>query len=228
MCPAVWKGTFSRRSVHLARGGRVVLDGASLAVGEGERVAILGPSGSGKTTVLRLLAGLAVPDAGRVLVDGRTAAAPGRLLIPPERRGIGMVFQDLALWPHLSVAGNLELGLRARGIPRAERRRRTAEMLALVELADRARSRPAELSGGEQQRVALARALVLRPRALLLDEPLSSLDPPLARRLRGVILDLHRRLGFALLHVTHDREEAEAVAGRILRLERGRLGSAGL
>ncbi len=210
-------------AVRVVLGGRRILDGIDLAVEEGERVVVLGPSGSGKTTVLRLLAGLAVPAAGRVLVGGRPAAADGRLLIPPEERQVGMVFQDLALWPHLTVAGNLELGLRARGVPRTVRRQRVAEMLELVELGDRARARPGELSGGEQQRVALARALVLRPRALLLDEPLSSLDPPLARRLVGVILRLQERLGLTLVHVTHDREEARALATRTLFLERGRL-----
>ncbi len=210
-------------AVRVVLGGRRILDGIDLAVEEGERVVVLGPSGSGKTTVLRLLAGLAVPTAGRVLVGGRPAAADGRLLIPPEERQLGMVFQDLALWPHLTVAGNLELGLRARGVPRAVRRQRIAEMLELVELGDRARARPGELSGGEQQRVALARALVLRPRALLLDEPLSSLDPALADRLVEVILRLQERLGPTLVHVTHDREEAHALATRTVLLERGRV-----
>ena len=206
--------TFSRR---------VALDGVSLAVEVGERLVLLGPSGSGKTTVLRLLAGLAVPDRGRVLLEGRLAAADGQLLIPPEARGLGMVFQDLALWSHLTVAGNLELGLRARGVPRAERRRRVRAMLELVELGELAGARPGELSGGQQQRVALARALVLEPRALLLDEPLSSLDLELARRLRREILALQERLGFTLVHVTHDPEEASEIATRTVRMDRGRV-----
>jgi len=207
----------------VAYGRRVALDRVSLAVEEGERVVVLGPSGCGKTTVLRLLAGLAVPDQGRVLVDGRLAAADGRLLVEPERRGLGMVFQDLALWPHLSVAGNLELGLRARGVPRSERRRRVRAMLELVELEGLAGARPGELSGGQQQRVALARALVLEPRALLMDEPLSSLDLELNRRLREEILRLQARLGFTLVYVTHDHEEAEQMATRTVVMDRGRV-----
>ncbi|NOZ95682.1 MAG: ABC transporter ATP-binding protein [Acidobacteria bacterium] len=209
--------------VRVTFGHRVALDGVSLAVEVGERLVLLGPSGCGKTTVLRLLAGLAVPDRGRVLIGGRLAAAEGRLLVEPEQRGLGMVFQDLALWPHLSVAGNLELGLRARGTPRTDRRRRVRAMLELVELGELAGARPGELSGGQQQRVALARALVLEPEALLLDEPLSSLDLELARRLRTEILRLQERLGFTLVHVTHDPEEADQMATRTLRMDRGRL-----
>ncbi|HHQ47313.1 MAG TPA: ABC transporter ATP-binding protein [Acidobacteria bacterium] len=210
-------------SVRLSYGGRPAVDGVGLAVEEGDRLVILGPSGCGKTTVLRLLAGLAAPDEGRVMIDGRLAAADGRLEIEPERRGLGMVFQDLALWPHLSVAGNLELGLRARRVPRAERKRRIRRMLDLVELGDLASRRPGELSGGQQQRVALARALVLEPRALLMDEPLSSLDPELNRRLRAEILTLQERLGFTLVYVTHDREEAAALATRIVLMDHGRI-----
>jgi len=209
--------------VRLAHGGRTALDRVSLAVDAGERLVLLGPSGSGKTTVLRLLAGLAVPDVGRVLVAGRVAAVDGHLLVPPEARDLGMVFQDLALWPHLTVAGNLELGLAARGVPRAERRRRAREALELVELAGLASRRPGELSGGQQQRVALARALVLQPRALLMDEPLTSLDPGLRRRLLGELLDLQRRLGFTLVYVTHDRAEASELATRLVLLDRGRI-----
>jgi ABC-type sugar transport system ATPase subunit len=208
-------------AVRVSYGERPALDGVSLAVNAGERVVILGPSGCGKTTILRLLAGLTPPAAGRVLIGGRLAAADGRILIAPERRGLGMVFQDLALWPHLSVAGNLELGLRARGIPRGERKRRIREMLELVELVDLAASRPGELSGGQQQRVALARALVLEPEALLMDEPLSSLDSALNRRLRGEILSLQAHLGFTLVYVTHDREEAEALATRTVLMKHG-------
>ncbi|MFV2072031.1 MAG: ABC transporter ATP-binding protein [Thermoanaerobaculales bacterium] len=210
-------------SVCLAFGERVAVDDVSLTVNERERTVILGPSGCGKTTVLRLFAGLAVPDRGRVLVSGMLASADGRLLIEPEGRGLGMVFQDLALWPHLSVVGNLDLGLRARGVPRAERKRRVNEMLELVELTELAAARPGELSGGQQQRVALARALVLEPRALLMDEPLSSLDPELNLRLRGEILSLQDRLGFTLVYVTHDREEAFDLATRVILMSRGRV-----
>ena len=210
-------------SVHLAYGERVAVDGVSLTINEGERIVILGPSGCGKTTVLRLLAGLAVPDRGRVLISGRLAAADGRLLIEPEQRGLGMVFQDLALWPHLSVTGNLDLGLRARGVPRAERKPRVKSMLELVELTELAAAKPGELSGGQQQRVALARALVLEPRALLMDEPLSNLDLELNRRLQEEILALQARLGFTLVYVTHDRDEAFGLATRIVLMSHGRV-----
>ena len=214
-------------SVHLAYGERVAVDGVSLTINEGERIVILGPSGCGKTTVLRLLAGLAVPDRGRVLISGRLAAAEGRLLIEPEQRGLGMVFQDLALWPHLSVTGNLDLGLRARGVPRAERKPRVKSMLELVELTELAAAKPGELSGGQQQRVALARALVLEPRALLMDEPLSNLDLELNRRLQEEILALQARLGFTLVYVTHDRDEAFGLATRIVLMSHGRVVSDG-
>ena len=203
-------------------GSRKALDGFSLEVGEGERVALLGPSGCGKTTALRLLAGFEAPDAGRVLVGGSVVAERGRIVVPAERRGIGMVFQDLALWPHMTVRGNLEFGLRAQGVPSQERERRIHQMLARVELLEYADTKPGSLSGGQQQRVALARALVLRPRALLMDEPLSNLDEELNLKLRAEILQLQAEFGFALLYVTHDREEAFALADRIVLVARGR------
>ena len=203
-------------------GSRKALDGFSLEVGEGERVALLGPSGCGKTTALRLLAGFEAPDAGRVLVGGSVVAERGRIVVPPERRSTGMVFQDLALWPHMTVRGNLEFGLRAQGIRSREREERIHQMLARVELLEFEDMKPALLSGGQQQRVALARALVLRPRALLMDEPLSSLDEELNLKLRDEILQLQGEFGFALLCVTHDREEAFALAQRIVLAARGR------
>ncbi len=203
-------------------GARRAVEGFSLEVLAGERVALLGPSGCGKTTVLRLLAGFEVPDAGRVVVGNETAAADGRMYLSPENRNLGMVFQDLALWPHLTVWENLAFGLRAHRVHKAERARRIHEMLGRVELTDYAHARPATLSGGQQQRVAFARALVLRPRALLMDEPLSSLDYELNLRLRAELLALHRALGFAFVYVTHDRDEAFALAQRIVLMEHGR------
>ncbi len=203
-------------------GPRKALDGFSLEVRERERVALLGPSGCGKTTALRILAGFEAPDAGRVLVRGSVVAEQGRILVPPERRDLGMVFQDLALWPHLTVRGNLEFGLRAQGVPRPERETRIKQMLARVELLEYADAKPGTLSGGQQQRVALARALVLRPRALLMDEPLSSLDEELNLKLRDEILQLQGEFGLALLYVTHDREEAFVLADRIVLVTRGR------
>lgn len=197
-------------------GARVALDSFSLAVAAGERVALIGPSGCGKTTALRLLAGFETPDAGAVQIDGRTVSENGRVLVAPEDRGLGMVFQDLALWPHLSVRGNLEFGLKARRVPAAERERRIREVLALVRLDRELDLRPEQLSGGQQQRVALARALVGEPRVVLMDEPLSSLDPELRAALRAEILGLQARLDFTLVLVTHDREEAAELASRVV------------
>jgi ABC-type sugar transport system ATPase subunit len=199
--------------------GRAAVSGFSLSVAPGERVVLVGPSGCGKTTVLRLLAGLAIPTAGRIFIGDRLVSGPGRLIVPPEERNLGFVFQDLALWPHMSVRGNLEFGLKARGTRREERERRIREMLALVELEHRAGARPGELSGGEQQRVALARALVQRPATLLMDEPLSNLDPELSLRLRADILRLQRDLGFTLLYVTHNREEALELGTRQIQMK---------
>ncbi len=203
-------------------GGRAAVSDFSLTIGPGERVVLFGPSGCGKTTVLRLLAGLSSPDSGRILMNKTVVSAPGQILQPPEQRNIGFVFQDLALWPHLTVRGNLEFGLKARRVQREERARRIDEMLDLVNLRSRTESRPGELSGGEQQRVALARALVLHPEALLMDEPLSSLDQELRLQLRADILRLHENLGFTLLYVTHDCEEAREIARRVVRMSAGR------
>jgi len=204
-------------------GARKALDGFSLKVMEGERVALLGPSGCGKTTALRLLAGFEAPDRGQVEIAGVPAAAEGRILVLPEARLLGMVFQDLALWPHFTVRGNLEFGLKAKGVPAKERKARIREMLERVELLEYAAAKPAALSGGQQQRVALARALVMRPRALLMDEPLSSLDVDLNRRLREEILRLHQEFQFALLYVTHDRGEASALAERVVLMKLGQV-----
>jgi ABC-type Fe3+/spermidine/putrescine transport system ATPase subunit len=208
-------------SVFKAYSGRTVLHGFSLSVERGQRVAILGPSGCGKTTVLRLLAGFIAPDAGSISIDGQVVARNGRILRQAEQRHIGMVFQDLALWPHLTVAGNVEFGLKAQGIPKSERTRRIKKILELVEMHSHLRARPAQLSGGQQQRVALARALVLQPKALLMDEPLSNLDEELNQHLRGELLRLHAQLGFTLLYVTHDRAEASEIGTRIVHMRLG-------
>ncbi len=214
-------------AVSKTYGGRPAVQDVSLAIEEGERVVLVGPSGCGKTTVLRLLAGFIVPDAGSISIDGHIVAADGKSLRPPEKRHLGMVFQVLALWPHLTVTGNLDFGLKAQGVPREERRRRTREILALVEMENFAASRPAALSGGQQQRVALARALVLRPRALLMDEPLSNLDHDLNVRLRREILRLHEVIGFTLIYVTHDRDEAAEIGTRVVRMRSARIDAVG-
>ncbi len=210
-------------NVSKAWNGERVLKGISLAIEQRERIVILGPSGCGKTTVLRLIAGFIAPDGGSVAIAGRLAARDGRILAPPEQRHLGMVFQDLALWPHLSVWGNVEFGLKATRAPKAERRRRIARMLKRVGLEDLGQRKPAELSGGQRQRVALARALAPEPDVLLLDEPLSSLDPELNQRLRNEIVGLQERLGFTLVHVTHNHEEAGVIATRVIHMARGRI-----
>lgn len=195
----------------------------TLQIEEGECLVVLGPSGCGKTTLLRLLAGFLTPDSGSILIDGQVVAAEDRNLIEPEERNLGMVFQDLALWPHLTVQGNLEFGLRARRVPPRERARRIHEILRLVQMESHIHARPAELSGGQQQRVALARALVLQPKALLMDEPLSNLDYELNLHLRREILRLQDQLGFTLLYVTHDREEAFDIGTRVVVMKDGTL-----
>ncbi len=210
-------------SVSKWYGETPVLRDLSLEVGEEERLVILGPSGCGKTTILRLIAGFSPPDEGEVYLGEELASDKGRVIVPPERRGVGMVFQDLALWPHLTVEENLGFGLAAKGMPREERKRRVAEMLGMVGMEGFEKRRPAELSGGERQRVALARTLVVEPRVVLMDEPLSSLDPDLNRRMRSEILKLHQRLRFAMVYVTHSREEAFEIATRLVVMKKGRI-----
>jgi len=177
---------------------------------------LLGPSGSGKSTLLRLLSGLETPDAGRVLLDGRDVTRESA-----ERRGVGLVFQDGALFPHLDVTENVAFGLRVHGVPRAEREARVADALALVGLADLARRKVDRLSGGERQRVALARALAPRPAVLLFDEPLASLDRQLREELRAAIRRLHDELGLTSVLVTHDRDEALALADQLVVIRDG-------
>jgi len=209
-------------SVSKSYSGKTAVYDFSLSVEHGQRVAILGPSGCGKTTVLRLLAGFIAPDTGTISIDGKVVAANGKILQEPEQRHVGMVFQDLALWPHLTVEGNLEFGLKAQGIPKTQRAERITKILELVAMDWYRRSRPAQLSGGQQQRVALARALVLEPKALLMDEPLSNLDEELNKHLRQELLHLHAQLNFTLLYVTHDRSEAVEIGTRIIRMRQGR------
>ncbi|MFZ5898157.1 MAG: ABC transporter ATP-binding protein [Bacillota bacterium] len=197
---------------------RAVVDGLSFRIEEGERVVLHGRSGCGKTTVLRLIAGFLAPDVGRVLVGGKLVAADGTILISPEHRRLGMVFQDLALWPHLTVAQNLDFALKAQRLASEIRRQRITDMLARVQLNGLADAYPARLSGGQQQRVAIARALVAQPLAVLMDEPLSNLDDELRDELCGQILDLHTQLGFTLVYVTHSKEEMRRIGSRAIQL----------
>ena len=199
---------------------KTALAGVSLAVAPGEIVALLGPSGCGKTTLLRIAAGLERPSAGRVLVGGRVFV-DGRIFVPPERRGIGLMFQDYALFPHLDVATNVGFGLGRRA--RAETAAIVADLLARVGLADRARAYPHMLSGGEQQRVALARAMAPRPSVLLMDEPFSNLDQRLKRGLRAETVGLLKASGAAAVLVTHDPDDAMAIADRIALMRAGEL-----
>ncbi|WP_186017819.1 ABC transporter ATP-binding protein [Burkholderia gladioli] len=210
------------RGLRQRFGAHTVLDGIDLDVPAGTTLALLGPSGCGKSTLLKLLAGLLQPDEGAVQFGDQIVAEPGHCL-PPEARELGMVFQDYALWPHLTVAGNVAFPLEMRGVPRAERAAAVAQALERVGLDGFGARRPSALSGGQQQRVALARAIVARPRVLLFDEPLSNLDPPLRASLALEIRELLAQLGTTAVYVTHDRAEADTLAHRIVELAQGRV-----
>ncbi|CQR61492.1 ABC transporter ATP-binding protein [Streptomyces leeuwenhoekii] len=212
----------SLRGATVRFGGRAVLDAVDLDVAEHEIVCVLGPSGSGKSTLLRAVAGLQPLDAGAVLLGGRDQAG-----VPAHRREVGLMFQDHQLFPQRDVGGNVAFGLRTRGVPRAERSERVAELLELVGLPGAARRAVAALSGGEQQRVALARALAPRPRLLMLDEPLGQLDRSLRERLVVELRELFGRLGTTVLAVTHDQGEAFALADRVVVMREGRIAQSG-
>jgi len=199
-------------------GNVAAVDRLSLDVYRNEFFALLGPSGCGKTTLLRMLAGFETPDDGRVLLDGRDIAA-----MPPHRRPVNMMFQSYALFPHLSVAGNIAFGLRQDGLAKAAISARVDEMLALVKLEGLGSRRPDQLSGGQRQRVALARSLAKRPQVLLLDEPMAALDRKLREETQFELMDLQARLGLTFVIVTHDQEEAMTVAHRIAVMDRGRI-----
>ncbi|MBX0326268.1 ABC transporter ATP-binding protein [Oscillochloris sp. ZM17-4] len=209
-------------TIHKAYDGTEVLRGISLEVPAGATMALLGPSGCGKTTLLRVVAGLERADGGAILFGGERIDG-----VPPHLRGFGMMFQDYALFPHMDVAANVAFGLRMRGLGRAQVAARAAEALALVGMAGYGRRRVFELSGGERQRVALARALAPGPRLLMLDEPLAALDRELRERLQEELRAVLRQVGVTAIYVTHDQEEAFALADVVALLNAGRLEQAG-
>ncbi len=198
--------------------GVAAVDRLSLDIYPQEFFALLGPSGCGKTTLLRLLAGFETPDAGRVLLDGEDISS-----VPPHRRPVNMMFQSYALFPHLTVQGNIAFGLKQENLPKDEIATRVREMLALVRLEGLERRRPDQLSGGQRQRVALARALVKRPKVFLLDEPMAALDKKLRAETQFELMELQEKLGLTFVIVTHDQEEAMTVADRIAVMDRGNI-----
>ena len=206
------------RDLSKSFGDHLVLDHINLRIEPGELFFLLGPSGCGKTTLLRHIAGFYYPDQGQVLFDDQDVSR-----VPPYKRGTGMMFQSYALWPHMTVAGNVAFGLEERKTPRAEISKRVDEALASVGMSTYADRKINQLSGGQQQRVALARALVIRPRCLLLDEPLSNLDAKMRLQMRGEIRRVCKEFGLTAIYVTHDQKEALSIADRLAVLDKGHL-----
>ena len=217
------KPAIELENVSLLRGGSPVLEEVHLSIEQGQVLALLGPSGCGKTSLSRVILGLDAPTKGSVRLAGRVASRDGRILTPPETRGLSVVFQDLALWPHLTVQGNLTFGLEARAVPPDQMRQRISETLALVGLPDAAHRHPGELSGGERQRVAIARALVLDPDAVVLDEPFSNLDVVTKQDLLTMMARLLSERSCAALYVTHDPREAAALTEHLAVMQSGRI-----
>ncbi|CAK7262174.1 MULTISPECIES: ABC transporter ATP-binding protein [unclassified Shinella] len=222
--PTTTTGFIEVRDLVISYGAYVAVHSVSFSIQRGEHLTLLGPSGCGKTTTLRAIAGLEQPTSGEILIDGEPVfSSRSRVNLPPEKRNLSMMFQSYAIWPHMTVAQNVGYGLRVRKVPREEISQRVNEILELVRLQDYA-SRPAsQLSGGQQQRVALARSLVFKPRALLLDEPLSNLDAKLRGQMRIELNQLQRQVGVTSIHVTHDQEEAFATSDRIIVMNGGRI-----
>ncbi|WP_375389865.1 ABC transporter ATP-binding protein [uncultured Amnibacterium sp.] len=210
------------RGLRKTFGDVVAVDRLDLDIADGELFAMLGPSGSGKTTVLRMIAGFEQPTEGSVLLGGADATG-----LPPAKRDVNTVFQDYALFPHMTVAQNVEYGLKVRGVGRGERTRRAGEALDLVGLSDAGSRRPAQLSGGQRQRIALARALVVRPRVLLLDEPLGALDLKLRERMQVELKAIQREVGITFVFVTHDQDEALTLCDRLAVFNHGRIEQVG-
>ncbi|NDV88505.1 polyamine ABC transporter ATP-binding protein [Aurantimonas aggregata] len=210
------------RDVAKSFGPLKVVEGLNLDVAKGEFLSLLGPSGSGKTTILMMLAGFEDATSGEIVLDGQRLND-----LPPHRRGMGVVFQNYALFPHMSVAENVAFPLQMRGVAKAEVQRRVTEALARVHLEHLAERRPSQLSGGQQQRVALTRALVFEPKVILMDEPLGALDKQLREAMQLEIRDLHRRLGLTIVFVTHDQSEALTISDRIAIFDKGKIAQIG-
>ncbi len=206
------------RNVSFKHKDNIILKDININISARERLVILGSSGSGKTSLLRLIAGFNTPDVGEIEIDGKIVSEEGKCILPPEKREVSMVFQDLALWPHMNVSENIAFGLKIRKIPKKRRDEKVKEMLSLVGLNGYEKRNTEQLSGGQQQRVALARALILSPKVLLMDEPLSSLDETMNKKLRKEIVRLQEKFGFTLVYVTHNVEEAKEIGSRVITL----------
>jgi iron(III) transport system ATP-binding protein len=222
--PDATTAAVSTADLQLHYGQTAVLKGIDIALGRGKTLALLGPSGCGKTTLLRLVAGLLAPSKGSVSIAGKVVAdAATGAFAPPEKRNLGMVFQDYALWPHMTVGGNVAFPLEMRGIGRTERQARTMRALERVGLSAFADRRPSDLSGGQQQRVAIARAIVAEPQLILFDEPLSNLDRELRENMVGELAELIASLGLTAIYVTHDHSEALTLADQVAVMRAGRV-----
>ena len=210
------------RNVSRTFGGFTAVDGLNLALREGELVSLLGPSGCGKTTTLRMIAGFIAPSAGTIELDGQVISS-AQSSLPPEKRGMSMIFQSYAIWPNMTVQENVAFGLKLQKVPVADAKKRVDKILDVVQLKALRDRYPAELSGGQQQRVALARAIVVNPKVLLLDEPLSNLDANLREEMRYEIRRLHDEFNMTMVYVTHDQSEAMVTSDRIAVMNQGRI-----